>query len=348
MQAQARMVTLPTMTPARRGNGRRSNSVSIAEPAPIMTPRGRKMKTATFAEMQQLPVFTNPLDFQFFELSDIKQLADVQPRNLAEMEAVLKHTAAERKRRDRINERKARQRSSLLQGFRSGNLEAVVATIPDEGAPPQDASPRKSSSPASSPRAADGRPRTARPLALMTTAIRLSNNQLPSIGGLRIVLMARYLRSPSHLLWLDLSFNRLESVEPELLAFPNLQSLCLHGNRIRSMKAQLTALAQLTTLRKLTLHGNPIEKMPQYRQQLALALPGLRMLDFSALTRQEKDNAVHSPRGCRQRSARAKAEKERRERAAEKRANERADREYGARKAAQKARELEEEARAKR
>ena len=40
-------------------------------------------------------------------------------------------------------------------------------------------------------------------------------------------------------------------------------------------------------LRKLTLHGNPIEDQENYRMFITLLCPTLRMLDFSVITRQD-------------------------------------------------------------
>ena len=43
-----------------------------------------------------------------------------------------------------------------------------------------------------------------------------------------------------------------------LLTFPNLQILYLHGNQINDMK-EVEKLAKISTLKKLSLHGNPVE-----------------------------------------------------------------------------------------
>jgi Leucine-rich repeat (LRR) protein len=41
---------------------------------------------------------------------------------------------------------------------------------------------------------------------------------------------------PSRLEWLDLSYNFLVKIEPEILEFPNLKTLYLHGNFIASLE----------------------------------------------------------------------------------------------------------------
>ena len=59
----------------------------------------------------------------------------------------------------------------------------------------------------------------------------------------------------------------------------------LHANGIESLRA-LAPLRGLSGLRKLTLHGNPVENVPHYRHFIMLLVPSLRMLDFSVVTSQ--------------------------------------------------------------
>lgn len=49
-------------------------------------------------------------------------------------------------------------------------------------------------------------------------------------------------------------------VEQELTEFTGLQILYLHGNQIQD-PAQIDQLVTIKTLRKLTLHGNPVENV---------------------------------------------------------------------------------------
>ena len=42
--------------------------------------------------------------------------------------------------------------------------------------------------------------------------------------------------NPQNLEWLDLSYNYLERIEPEILNFPNLKTLYLHGNYISNLE----------------------------------------------------------------------------------------------------------------
>jgi Leucine-rich repeat (LRR) protein len=60
------------------------------------------------------------------------------------------------------------------------------------------------------------------------------------------------------LLWIDLSYNYLETIEDEILKFPNLKTLFLHGNYIANLE-EARKLSGLTQLASLTLYGNPIE-----------------------------------------------------------------------------------------
>jgi len=69
---------------------------------------------------------------------------------------------------------------------------------------------------------------------------------------------------PEDIAWLDLSFNDISEVSEDILEFPNLKMIYLHGNKIKRF-ADLARLQHLPNLYSLTLHGNPIENYPNYR-----------------------------------------------------------------------------------
>merc|ERR1719499_336848 len=93
------------------------------------------------------------------------------------------------------------------------------------------------------------------------------------------------------LMWLDLSFNQLVTIEPELMRFHNLKALYLHGNCIRSLPS-IERLRRLPKLLSLTLNGNPIEANKIYRTYIVGALPMLRSLDHSTITEDERLGAT--------------------------------------------------------
>ena len=64
---------------------------------------------------------------------------------------------------------------------------------------------------------------------------------------------------PEELAFLDLSFNRLTSIDDVILQYPKLTVLYLHQNKITDLH-EVSKLAKLTNLRSLTLNGNPIEE----------------------------------------------------------------------------------------
>ena len=111
----------------------------------------------------------------------------------------------------------------------------------------------------------------------------VNNNCLSDISNLKLV-AAELFEDPECIAWIDLSFNELVKVDDVskaiklcalkhcivnrsligcwclqvLLTFPNLQILYLHGNQIGDLK-EIEKLARLTELKKLSLHGNPLE-----------------------------------------------------------------------------------------
>ncbi|KAF3426521.1 hypothetical protein E2986_05893 [Frieseomelitta varia] len=124
----------------------------------------------------------------------------------------------------------------------------------------------------------------------VTCSLWLSNNLLTSMNGFEN-LAQKLLDDPSHLSWLDLSFNEIEHIGDDIIKFPNLKIFYLHGNNISDIN-DVVKLKKLQTLRSLTLHGNPIENLPYYRGYIVHILPQLTALDFSAVLSADKKKAA--------------------------------------------------------
>jgi hypothetical protein len=131
-------------------------------------------------------------------------------------------------------------------------------------------------------------------------SVRLAYNELTSLAGLVEAMegllgpLARW-----ELTWLDLSHNKLATLDEALLQFPNLMALYLHGNQI-SMIQEVRKLHVLTRLEKLSVHGNPL-----YQEKLNHGLRNprsaviyhlrnclLKSLDFITLTNGDRRNAL--------------------------------------------------------
>ncbi|XP_011502064.1 PREDICTED: leucine-rich repeat-containing protein 51-like [Ceratosolen solmsi marchali] len=124
----------------------------------------------------------------------------------------------------------------------------------------------------------------------LTSSMWLSNNSLTTLSRLGD-LANKFLEKPSDLRWLDLAYNKICGVDEDLLKFQNLTILYLHGNEICDIKCILK-LRDLRNLRTLTLHGNPIERMPSYRRYVIAILPQISNLDFSSVIDTEKKRAL--------------------------------------------------------
>jgi Leucine-rich repeat (LRR) protein len=96
------------------------------------------------------------------------------------------------------------------------------------------------------------------------TAVLLNNNEIRELGGLYDTLSTYVLYEPHKLQWLNLSFNYLTKIDAEILNFPGLKSLHLHGNYISDLE-EVRKLNDLEHLISLTLNGNPIEEIKGYR-----------------------------------------------------------------------------------
>jgi Leucine-rich repeat (LRR) protein len=88
--------------------------------------------------------------------------------------------------------------------------------------------------------------------------------------------------------WLDLSFNKLEDIHPDILNLPFLKILYLHANYIKEIEC-MSPLSKCNTLINLTLHGNPIEHIKGYRLFIIEMVPCLEKLDFTLVSEKELD-----------------------------------------------------------
>ena len=115
-----------------------------------------------------------------------------------------------------------------------------------------------------------------------TRTLFLQNNRIPSLCDLASIL-EDVMWNSNKLLWMDLSNNHLKEIDEGVLSnFPELKTLYLHGNYIQDM-SQITRFAKLEDLQTITLYGNPIEHIKNYRlialNVLYQSLTNLRKFD---------------------------------------------------------------------
>lgn len=115
------------------------------------------------------------------------------------------------------------------------------------------------------------------------TAVILANNGLTTIANLPDVLSTCV--EVSAIRWIDLSFNKLTAIED---VPPDVSILYFHANHISKLK-DLLPLRNLK-LTNLTMHGNPVADHQHYRNFLIHLLPTLKQIDFSIISKQDKDN----------------------------------------------------------
>lgn len=120
----------------------------------------------------------------------------------------------------------------------------------------------------------------------------LNNNEIRTISGLLPTLEV-VMNMPSKLKWLDLSFNYLTKIEPDILNFPELKTLYLHGNYIYQLD-EVKKLSELPNIISLTMHGNPIEQIPGYRLYVLGIMfsnyQTIKKLDSVVITRKEEES----------------------------------------------------------
>ncbi|XP_038590882.1 leucine-rich repeat-containing protein 51-like [Micropterus salmoides] len=120
----------------------------------------------------------------------------------------------------------------------------------------------------------------------LSCSMRLSNNSITDLTGLQYIL-SHFLAQPLKLGWLDLSFNKITCIDPGFCELRELRVLYLHGNCIWNL-SEVDKLGELQYLHTITLHGNAIETHKSYRSHVISAVPQLKTMDFSAVTREER------------------------------------------------------------
>ncbi|EFC46375.1 hypothetical protein NAEGRDRAFT_4690, partial [Naegleria gruberi] len=119
--------------------------------------------------------------------------------------------------------------------------------------------------------------------------VRLSNNNLTSLIGIFSVL-SNVLETPNELLWVDLSFNSLSTLEGIDSLPENLTTLYLHANNITSLN-EIAPLQRFRELKYLTLLGNPIEDIKNYRFCILSIFPYLKSFDRVTVTERDRETA---------------------------------------------------------
>lgn len=125
---------------------------------------------------------------------------------------------------------------------------------------------------------------------LITSVFLLGYNQIRDLAGLGKAINLVMYDSFERLQWIDLQHNYLTSVSVELGTFENLKTLYLHANFIPSIK-DFTNLRGLKNLRNLTVHGNPLVRIPNFRLYFIDIFPSLRKLDTVLISKKERDNS---------------------------------------------------------
>ncbi|KAL1505006.1 hypothetical protein AB1Y20_008769 [Prymnesium parvum] len=138
----------------------------------------------------------------------------------------------------------------------------------------------------------------AAPFRYMVNTVRLNNNLLTTIVGLPASL-GKVCTDLSALAILDLSFNRIASIDASISQLPNLSMLRLHANCIHNFE-DICHLLSLPLLHRLTLMNNPLDQHRDYRQLACSFLPHLKCFDNVLITSSEQlklRSYASSPRG---------------------------------------------------
>ena len=91
--------------------------------------------------------------------------------------------------------------------------------------------------------------------------------------------------------WLDLSANQITYIPKDALeSCPHLSTLQLHANQL-CRYSDIDNISTLKKLKSLTLHGNPLEEKKHYRNYVMHSIPSVLQLDFSPVTKIDREKA---------------------------------------------------------
>lgn len=224
-----------------------------------------------------------PLDYSFKELKSVLEMETEEPRSGGKRRPQLEKDAAATAQVDGgavdVSAAGAATGASATVGDASGagNASSLLATAKSGGGAITQLRPNAS-------------PIMKRKVRKVTVSVKLNNNMIDNISDLPQALEFVMDDPLRNLMWIDLSFNQLHTIQAELLGFKQMKALYMHGNHIKSLPS-VERLQKLPKLISLTLNGNPIECFPFYRRYVVGALPELRTLDHSTITDDEVTGA---------------------------------------------------------
>ena len=125
---------------------------------------------------------------------------------------------------------------------------------------------------------------------LVCVSLMLAYNKLRELDQLNAVL-AGIMTNSHRLQWLDVSHNYLTHLDYNFQDFPQLKTLYLHCNFIADL-GELEKLRHLQEIRTMTIHGNPLASVPNFRILSISILPQLKKMDSVLVSKKERDNAA--------------------------------------------------------
>lgn len=121
-----------------------------------------------------------------------------------------------------------------------------------------------------------------------THTFNLGYNKIRSAVGIVKIVRELAPRALDTLQWLDLQHNYLVSIPPEIAEFSQLKVLYLHSNYISDM-SQFTVLVPLSKLISITVHSNPIVRIPNFRLFVVAILPHVKKIDSVLVSEKERE-----------------------------------------------------------
>ncbi|KER26953.1 hypothetical protein T265_05930 [Opisthorchis viverrini] len=121
----------------------------------------------------------------------------------------------------------------------------------------------------------------------ITKTLKATNNQIEEMTEIPEIVHELF-GSAEWITWLDFSCNKITSIPASIRKLTSLKVIYLHGNQIKCFQ-DVQRLCDLADLRKLTLHGNPVEREKNYFRIVIAILPNLISLDFTGISKADHE-----------------------------------------------------------
>lgn len=242
-----------------------------------------------------------PLVYNFFDVSELRQLLDKEPTSGRRKEVKKEDLNEDKIENEGEDEKTKKEEEDLkIKKTKQDNNEIFEGVLGVDG---NELKSRKYNETQNMLRKNEGKKsgkNTKIRFKKYCNSFNVSNNKLTTISGIYDVLMdllpelsfKSKLNKVELIQWVDISRNKLTEISGDIKRLPFLKILYVHGNNIQEIDKVLP-LGECPSLTSLTLYGNPMDHIRGYRNFIIELCPLLEKLDSAVVSEKELDIIKH-------------------------------------------------------